>query len=170
MTKTILRLPESGHLTERERERGQKWSGRNFLSIPQLVQDETSFSLKTRLCQKLVVIAPQAGLNKRLHLPSGLFSLQRDHSLAAPPPQERSRRREKVAHRTCSAAVLCSRDAPQVSKTDVLNRCLAAWPGRMLRRQAVLSTVHEYVAPSPGPYGPFVIEYIKHILFLCSPW
>ena len=115
-------------------------------------------------------IAPQAGLNERFHRPSGLFSLQRDHSLAAPPPQERSRRREKVAHRTCSAAVLCSRDAPQVSKTDVLNRCLAAWPGRMLRRQAVLSTVHEYVAPSPGPYGPFVIEYIKHILFLCSPW
>ena len=62
-------------------------------------------------------------------------------------------------------------DAPQVSNRDVLNRFLAAWcPGRILRRQPVLSTVQEYDAPLPDPCGPFVIEYVKHILFLCFPW
>ena len=70
MTKTILRLPESGHLTERERERSKK------------VGEELSFDSTAGAGRNLLLtentfvpevggfIAPQAGLNERFHLPS----------------------------------------------------------------------------------------------------
>ena len=111
--------------------------GWTSLSIPQLLQHLPLKSGKSWFLTKPEFKKQER--KEKFH-PLGYF-LQQDHSLAA--RQERSVRRVKVFHRTCSAAVLWSRLAPHVSSTEVLNLCLAACPGRMLRRQAVLSTVHE---------------------------